>query len=121
MIIAKEFEFESAHKLPDYKGQCANLHGHSYKLIVAIEGPVNEKTGMVLDFKELSDIVKEKVITVFDHSYLNDILTNPTAEEIVSWIGNILNSEIERKYNGIIKLKYLKLYETSKNWVEQNY
>ncbi len=85
MIIAKEFMFDAAHKLINYEGKCKNLHGHTYKLRVFIKGEV-KKDGFVMDFSELNKIVKEKVLKVLDHNYLNDIIENPTAENIVLWI-----------------------------------
>jgi len=52
MIIAKHFEFEAAHQLPKGKiyGACQNLHGHSYKLIIEIEGDIS-KAGWVINFR----------------------------------------------------------------------
>ncbi|MEE9525826.1 MAG: 6-carboxytetrahydropterin synthase QueD [Candidatus Woesearchaeota archaeon] len=102
MIITKKFTFEAAHKLPGYKGNCSKLHGHSYKLEVAIKGPV--KNGMVIDFRELDTIVKEKALDILDHSYINDIIKNPTAENLVKWIWDKLP----------LKLHLLRLWETEK-------
>lgn len=108
MIITKKFRFDSAHKLPNYKGDCANVHGHSYKLFVSVSGDVNEQ-GFVIDFKDLNNIVSEKVISKLDHSNLNDFLENPTAENIVIWIWNELKD--------YLNLSELKLYETEDSYV----
>lgn len=78
------FSFESAHKLPDYLGDCANLHGHTYFGKVVISGEVGIN-GMVMDFKQLKTMVKE-VIKEYDHKYLNDLFKNPTAEIIAKGI-----------------------------------
>ena len=60
--IAKEFEFEAAHQLESHDGQCANIHGHSYRLRVTLKGIPREqedaKEGFVIDFKELKQRVK---------------------------------------------------------------
>ena len=88
MIIYKYFTFEAAHKLPlvprDHK--CFNLHGHSFKAKISIEGPVNE-LGWVKDFGDLK-LACQPVIEKLDHSYLNEIigLENPTSENIAIWI-----------------------------------
>lgn len=75
--------------LPHHPGKCSRLHGHSYRLEVAVEGPLQvagPAQGMVVDFDELSAIVKPRIIERLDHSSLNDILPNPTAEHIGLWI-----------------------------------
>jgi len=85
MQVSKEFSFDAAHKLVRYKGKCESLHGHTYRLRVTVEGPVRED-GMVFDFTELKRIVEERVLSKVDHSYLNDLLEQPTAENIVMWL-----------------------------------
>ena len=62
-IITKIFRFESAHHLPGHHGKCARPHGHSYRLEVTIHGPIKHAPeesdyGMVMDFGDLSQIVK---------------------------------------------------------------
>jgi 6-pyruvoyltetrahydropterin/6-carboxytetrahydropterin synthase len=89
VLIRKSFRFEAAHVLPFHPGKCSRLHGHSYKLDVAIAGPIladGPAQGMVLDFGDLSEIVKREVLALCDHTSLNDLLDNPTAERIVVWI-----------------------------------
>ncbi len=79
--------------LPHHPGKCARLHGHSYRFEVAVDGPLHTTgpaQGMVVDFDELSAIVKPRVVERLDHSSLNDLLPNPTAEHIAFWIWNEL-------------------------------
>ncbi|HDM22763.1 MAG TPA: 6-carboxytetrahydropterin synthase, partial [Methanomicrobia archaeon] len=66
---SKQSFFDAAHRIPDHSGKCKNLHGHTYKLIVTMEGEV--KDGMVIDFEDMKNIV-DPVIEKYDHSYLND-------------------------------------------------
>jgi len=71
--ITKEFTFETGHALYGYDGKCRNVHGHSYKLSVTVIGtPIQEKghkkLGMVIDFGDLKQIVKEEVVDPFDHA-----------------------------------------------------
>ncbi|MEJ2162631.1 MAG: 6-carboxytetrahydropterin synthase, partial [Robiginitalea sp.] len=71
--ITKEFTFETGHALYGYDGKCRNVHGHSYKLSVTVIGtPIQEeghkKLGMVIDFGDLKEIVKEEVVDPFDHA-----------------------------------------------------
>ncbi|MCX7821047.1 MAG: 6-carboxytetrahydropterin synthase QueD [Brevinematales bacterium] len=86
MYISKEFKFDSAHQLVEYNGKCENLHGHTYKLRVTLKGEVDEKSGMIIDFTILKKIVNENIIERLDHTYLNNIVKQPTAENIVRWI-----------------------------------
>jgi 6-pyruvoyltetrahydropterin/6-carboxytetrahydropterin synthase len=71
--VTKEFHFEMAHALWNYDGDCRNIHGHSYRLFVTLAGePLSDSThskfGMVIDFKDLKNIVKGPVIDTLDHS-----------------------------------------------------
>ena len=71
--ITKQFNFETGHALYGYDGKCRNVHGHSYKLSVTVIGtPIsdssNVKFGMVIDFKDLKDIVETEIVDKFDHS-----------------------------------------------------
>jgi|SRR5579863_626271 len=89
MQIRKHFRFEAAHVLPDHPGKCARMHGHSYRLEVAIRGPLavdGPARGMIEDFDTIKSIVREHVIERLDHQTLNDLIENPTAECIVLWI-----------------------------------
>lgn len=74
MIIAKSFHWEAAHRIPWHEGKCKNIHGHSYKMIVELEGETNPN-GIVMDFSELKDIVKP-YIQLIDHTTI--ISTNDT-------------------------------------------
>tara|TARA_B110000495_G_C22636402_1_gene378154 strand:- start:17 stop:382 length:366 start_codon:yes stop_codon:yes gene_type:complete len=96
MKLYKEFTFEAAHKLPlvpsDHK--CFQLHGHSFKARVYVQGPVNEM-GWVIDFGDLKAICKPW-IKMLDHSYLNEIqgLDNPTSENIAIWLWGKLEEDL---------------------------
>lgn len=85
MIVLKEFEFDAAHYLPSYNGKCEHLHGHTYKLVVKVEGRPDAE-GMVIDFALLKQVVAERILSRLDHALLNDVLPNPSAECISIWI-----------------------------------
>ncbi len=101
-------------------GKCAlpNYHGHNYELIVKIVGEPHEKTGYVMDMKELSDLVKQEIVERFDHRNLNlDTKEfknlNPTAENIAVVIYELLRPHIPAE-----KELQVRLYETPRNFVE---
>ena len=108
MKIGREFYFDAAHFLPEYKGKCEQVHGHTYKLEVIIEGELH-KDGMVMDFKHLKEIVTKIILENLDHKTLNDLFENPTAENIAIWIFAEL-----RKY---IPVCSITLHEGVGKWV----
>lgn len=69
MKIAKEFRWEMGHRLPKHDGACRNLHGHSYRMVVEVEGEVDPDTGMVIDFADISAKVKP-FLAELDHAFL---------------------------------------------------
>lgn len=110
LLISKTFRFEAAHKLPNYYGDCANLHGHSYVLEVCVKDEVG-KNGMVMDFKQLKTVVQTQVVDILDHQYLNDMFPNPTAENILVWIVRKLQLQLVTIYR-------VKLWETTDSYCE---
>ncbi|MBV8283321.1 MAG: 6-carboxytetrahydropterin synthase QueD [Candidatus Eremiobacteraeota bacterium] len=109
MTICRRFRFEAAHVLPFHPGKCSRMHGHSYRLDVAVRGPLQSDgpaRGMIEDFDEIRRIVKSAAVDLLDHQTLNDFIENPTAEHIVMWIW--------RRLDGALKgLDELVLWETS--------
>jgi len=98
MIISKEFEFDAAHYLThvNEKHPCSKMHGHTWRVVVELKGHI-EPNGFVLDFRELSAIVKP-LIEQLDHSTLNehDGLSNPTSEHLAAWFWLRLASKLDR-------------------------
>ena len=96
MLISKDFKFDAAHNLIHYHGKCEKLHGHTYRLRVVLEGGPDTE-GMIIDFLELKSIVNERVISRLDHAYLNDIIPQPSAENIALWIWHELEENVARE------------------------
>lgn len=69
MKVTREMTFDSAHMLSNYVGRCHNLHGHTYKLQVTLEGEVEDETGMVVDFQTLDQYIRS-VIDSYDHAII---------------------------------------------------
>ncbi len=130
VAVYRREHFNAAHRLhnPDwddiknYKvfGKCnnPNFHGHNYELEVKLAGDPDPETGYVMDLKILSDIIQESVLEKFDHKNLNlDVEEfknlNPTAENIVVVIYNLLRPNIDPAYE-----LQVRLYETPRNFVE---
>lgn len=94
MLIKKDFTFDAAHFLTKYHGKCENLHGHTYSLSVTLEGEPGID-GMIIDFQELSDLVRKDILTKLDHQDLNQLFPNPTTEVIAKWIFKTMESACE--------------------------
>jgi 6-pyruvoyltetrahydropterin/6-carboxytetrahydropterin synthase len=103
--IRKTFRFEAAHVLPHHPGKCARPHGHSYRVEVALAGPLQASgpaQGMVLDFDDLAAVVEPYVIEKLDHRSLNELMENPTAEHIAVWIWNALAPHLESLHEIVV-------------------
>ena len=95
--LVHDFTFEAAHRLPRVPAghKCARLHGHSFKVEVAVAGAVNPETGWFIDFGELYDAWKP-LYEVLDHHYLNEVegLENPTSEILAKWLWDKLKAKL---------------------------
>ena len=93
-------DFASSHSLRDYEGKCKNLHGHTWKVEVAICGKDLNKTGMLVDFKEIKGVLRT-ILAELDHQHLNDLVffqtVNPTSENIAKFIFDKFSKEIPSK------------------------
>ena len=94
MRVKRIFDFEAAHKLPHHPGKCKDLHGHSYRLVVSVDGPVDSRSGTAIDFSDLKAIVVQQAVSKLDHKYVNDLIDNPTAEAMAVWIWDRLKPEL---------------------------
>ena len=130
VAVYRKEHFNAAHRLNNplwdeatnakIFGKCNNphYHGHNYDLIIKVTGVPDAETGYVYDTKLLSELVKENIMERFDHKNLNlDTIEfknlNPSAENIVIVIYNILREKIDAKFD-----LQIRLYETERNFVE---
>ncbi len=87
--LKKSYTFEAAHHLPRVPPghKCSRMHGHSYRVDIALSGPVDPEIGWVVDFAVIDDAWAD-IHRRFDHHTLNDIhgLDNPTCENLCAFI-----------------------------------
>jgi len=135
--IQKEINFDAAHYLHNPRWsreknlaifkRCSGFraddpraselpHGHSYRVVVSLEGPVDPSTGFVMDFRVLKDILDLEVKSRFDHRFLNrevepfkSCLMIPTAENIAVVIWNALSPVLKREK---VKLLRVEVWES---------
>lgn len=114
MKITTAFRIEAAHRLPGVapSHRCHNLHGHTYRIEVCLEGPVDATTGFVVDFFDI-EAVMAPLIERIDHAYLNDVagLENPTAENIAAWIWAYVRPQLPL-------LASVRVYENPDCWAQ---
>lgn len=132
IFVTRRERFNAAHKLwrPDWSderneevfGKCSNKnwHGHNYELFVTIKGEPNPDTGFVMDLKDLSREIKERVVEQLDHRNIN--LDVPFMKGKMAST-EILAQEIWEQLEACIasygaELHYIKLVETENNFVE---
>jgi 6-pyruvoyltetrahydropterin/6-carboxytetrahydropterin synthase len=114
MRISQAFKFEAAHRLPNVPEthRCSRLHGHSYRVEVHLDGPVDPHMGFVADFFDIEKCFAG-IVDTLDHRCLNDVegLENPTAENIAVWIWDRLKPGLEQ-------ISAVRVYETADCWAE---
>jgi 6-pyruvoyltetrahydropterin/6-carboxytetrahydropterin synthase len=112
MKIVQAFTFEAAHRLPHVPDshRCKRLHGHSYRVEIALEGLVDPATGFVADFFDV-EAAMAPILDRLDHRLLNEVpgLNNPTAENIALWIWAEVKSALPL-------LAAVSVYETPNCW-----
>jgi 6-pyruvoyltetrahydropterin/6-carboxytetrahydropterin synthase len=89
VTLRKSFQFEAAHLLPKLpvEHKCRRLHGHSFKVEIAVSGPCDPHLGWLIDYADISAAFRP-LWEQLDHRYLNEVpgLENPTSEQIALWI-----------------------------------
>ena len=128
--LTRRYRFSASHRLhsPEMSaeqnwatyGKCNNRHGHghNYMLEVTVEGEPDPTTGMVLDLKELNEILRREVVERMDHKHLNyEVLELagmiPTTENIARVIWRLLDPKITKG-----KLDRVRLYESQDLFVD---
>ena len=98
--VSVEDSFAAGHALRGYRGKCENPHGHNYKVRVTLAGAELDKAGLLLDFKDLKDVMKH-VIDRLDHQMINDMepftSLNPSAENMAKYFYEETNSRLHER------------------------
>ncbi len=95
--ITRDNFFEAAHFLPNVPEghKCKNMHGHSYRVTVQLDGVIDEHLGWIIDTAEI-DAAFADVKAMLDHQVLNNIegLENPTTEVLSRWLWEFFRSRL---------------------------
>ena len=130
MLITRKVEFSASHMCRNphlseeenakLYGPAANAHGHNYVVEVSLEGQPDPVTGMVLDLKELKEILNRRVVEPYDHRFLNYEVAPfdhviPTAENIALDIWQRLEADLRGEKR---RLHAVRVYETADLYVD---
>ena len=112
--VSVEQTFAAGHALRNYEGACENVHGHNFKVQVTIEGDRLDDTGMLVDFLDVKQSMRE-VIARLDHVFLNDIspfdVKNPSAENIAEYFYEELDRRLAT--NPVpVQIREVRVWET---------
>jgi 6-pyruvoyltetrahydropterin/6-carboxytetrahydropterin synthase len=92
-----ESKFAAAHQLRGYKGKCENLHGHNWRVTVAVTAERLNEQGLAIDFLDLKKALRD-VLDQLEHTFLNDIFPftqiNPSSENLAKWIYDTLAKKL---------------------------
>lgn len=114
ITICKSFTFDAAHRLDKLprRHKCHNLHGHTYRVDIVVEGDLDDRLRWLIDYCEIAD-AWTPLHRKLDHQYLNDIedLGHPTTEAVAAWIA-------ERLVQTLQGLKRVRVHESSSAWAE---
>ncbi len=107
--------FSSGHYLREYRGKCENPHGHNYKVRVTLRGKDLDHSGLLLDFKELKNVLRP-VVEYLDHKMINDLepftTVNPSAENLAKYFYDETNKQLSDMTAGRVRVKDCTIFET---------
>jgi len=113
--VTVEKSFAAGHYLRNYKGKCEKPHGHNYKVQVTLQGRDLDKAGLLLDFKDLKNVVGN-LIERLDHQMINDLepfLTlNPSAENLARYFYQQAGTQLGLLTDGRVQVKEVTVWET---------
>ena len=133
MKVAKEFKWEMGHRLPEHFGNCKNIHGHSYKMIVEFEGELT-KDEMIIDFYDVDKMIKP-LIDKLDHAFM----VNKNDKDVIEFLEKIKSKILVVDFHSTVEniCKYfleeikkhdlpknissvsVKIYETNEEYAEE--
>ncbi len=113
--VTVEAGFSSGHYLRNYRGKCENPHGHNYKVEVTLRGESLDQTGLLLDFKDLKQVMRP-VIERLDHQMINDLEPftelNPSAENLARYFYDETSRQLAEMTAGRVRVKDCTIFET---------
>ena len=116
--ITVEAHFSSGHYLRNYHGRCENPHGHNYRACVTLAGEELEENGLLLDFKQLKEII-QPIVDSLDHQMINEIPPftdlNPSAENLARHFFDVIEDRVIKATARRVTVRRCTVYETDRS------
>lgn len=114
--VSVEETFAAGHALRNYRGKCENVHGHNYRVRIAIEGERLDSTGLLVDFVEMKRLLRA-IIERLDHTFLNDVppfdRLNPSAENMARYFYDEMTQGLAAApRENSVRIAEVKIWET---------
>ncbi len=113
--ITVDDTFAAGHYLRNYRGKCENPHGHNYKVRVTLYGEELDRAGLLLDFKDLKEVMRD-VVERLDHQMINDLPPftelNPSAENLAKYFYDETQTKLHTVTNGRVRVRDVTIWET---------
>jgi 6-pyruvoyltetrahydropterin/6-carboxytetrahydropterin synthase len=115
-----EHSFPAGHALRGYNGKCANIHGHNYRVQVAVAGERLNAIGLLMDFGDLKKALRT-ICEELDHQFLNELPafaeTNASAENIALYIHSRMKEALAEQMSASgARLLEVSVQETDTAW-----
>jgi 6-pyruvoyltetrahydropterin/6-carboxytetrahydropterin synthase len=113
-VLNVSSHFSAAHLLKGYQGDCKKMHGHTWKVRVALQCEKTDEIGLSIDFSIIKQKIKQ-LVDRFDHTCLNELEwfkeKNPTSENIAK----VFYTELKKIFeNESVKLKEVEVWESER-------
>ncbi|MEO0122446.1 MAG: 6-carboxytetrahydropterin synthase QueD [candidate division WOR-3 bacterium] len=115
--ISVQGNFSAAHRVKGYKGDCAGVHGHTYKIEVKVEVEKLDKLGMAMDFRRVKNLLK-KILSKLDHKNLNNLAFFRKHNATAEWIAVYIYNEMKKKIRNIKSVTVWEGLENSVTYME---
>ena len=94
--LSVEDTFSAAHRVRGYSGDCAGIHGHTYKVSVTVKVEALDKIGLAMDFRHIKKTLS-KIVKDLDHKNLNKLQFFKKHNATAEWIAVFIYNKVEKK------------------------
>lgn len=115
--ISVQGSFSAAHQVKGYKGDCADMHGHTYKVEIKIRIEELDKLGMAMDFRKVKLVLK-KILSELDHKNLNNLPFFKRRNATAEWVAVYIYQHMKEKIKKIKSVTVWEGYENSVTYSE---
>lgn len=115
--ITVQGNFSAAHRVRGYRGDCAGVHGHTYKIEVKVKVEKLDKLGMSMDFRKVKNVLK-RILSKLDHKNLNNLSFFKNHNATAEWIAVYIYNEMKKKIRSIKSVTVWEGLENSVSYYE---